>query len=121
MAHPPPDAAPLSLWQVLEEEVVSLGSSLPGEYGTIKATHLARRNEADRACRTEPDGATEACVKAVAARDLAEREHVRYLFELLHEARRTALCFSGGGNPERHLRPRRPPRAGAPLCGSRCA
>ena len=97
MAEPHPDPQPLSLWQVLEEEVVSLGGSLPEDYRRIKAVYFARRSEAEQACRDDPSAATDACVAAVAARDLAEREQVKYLFELLHEARRTALCFSGGG------------------------
>jgi hypothetical protein len=87
----------LSLWEALEEELVALAGALPDSFLSEKSRYLALRRAADDALQADPRRMNAAVRAAEEARDLAERTYVKQLFEVMHDRKRTALCFSGGG------------------------
>ncbi len=89
------DATPLELWQVLEEEYTAQGGQLTPEYQTLRRDYLERRKVATEACLRAPDAPE--CKAALAQKEDAGRTLLNSLSGLLHQARRSALCFSGGG------------------------
>lgn len=91
------DAAPLNLWEVLEEELVALGGVIPPEYLAVKERYRNLRCAVSEGPQKAGARTSAEYQQAIEERDRAEREYVRFLFELLHEKRNTALCFSGGG------------------------
>ncbi len=89
------DPVPLELWQVLEEEYSSQGGLLTPEYESIRRDYQEHSRIAGDACSRAP-GSSE-CNTALAQKEIAGRALLNALTTLLHRARRSALCFSGGG------------------------
>ena len=94
--------APVDRLQVLEEELLELGyGEHTGAYADARAALGARRAELDAAAHADRAAPTSATGE-VLARARAEHERVyakvlKLLNDRLHTARRSALCFSGGG------------------------